>query len=110
MMVPLLVTRFLFYFFQIIKIMASRRNLKKVITFIVDDLATEAFLMSYDAKGDTAAWVELFNKIFSLNNDYIARVSHVEPGMPAKKYFDTLCDSFNKDAKVILAEIAELSK
>lgn len=110
MMVPLLVTRFLFYFFQIIKIMASRRNLKKVITFIVDDLATEAFLMSYDAKGDTAAWVELFNKIFSLNNDYIARVSHVEPGMPAKKYFDTLCDSFNKDAKAILAEIAELSK
>lgn len=90
--------------------MASRRNLKKVITFIVDDLATEAFLMSYDAKGDTAAWVELFNKIFSLNNDYIARVSHVEPGMSPKKYFDALCDSFNKDAKAILGEIAELSK
>lgn len=90
--------------------MASRKNLKKVITYIVDDIATEAFLVSYDAKGDTEAWVELFNKIFSLNNDYIARVSHKEPGMPAKKYFDVLCDSFNKDAKALLAEIEELSK
>lgn len=90
--------------------MASRKNLKKVITFIVDDLATEAFLLSYDAKGDTEAWVNLFNKIFSLNNEYISRVNHVEPGMPAKKYFNALCDSFNKDAKAIMAEMGELSK
>lgn len=89
--------------------MASRRNLKKVITFVVDELATEAFLMSYDAKGDTEAWVNLFNKIFSLNNDYIARVSHVEPGMPARRYFNALCDSFNADAKVILDEVAQLA-
>lgn len=90
--------------------MASRRNLKKVITFVVDELATEAFLMSYDAKDDTAAWVDLFNKIFALNNEYVARVSHVEPGVSAKKYFDTLCDSFNKDAKALLEEISKLSK
>lgn len=90
--------------------MASRKNLKKVITFIVDDLATEAFLLSYDAKGDTEAWVNVFNKIFGLNNEYIARVNHVEPGIPAKKYFNALCDSFNEDAKAILAEIGELSK
>ena len=90
--------------------MASRRNLKKVITFVVDELATEAFLMSYDAKDDTAAGVDLFNKIFALNNEYVARVSHVEPGVSAKKYFDTLCDSFNKDAKALLEEISKLSK
>ncbi len=90
--------------------MASRRNLKKVITFVVDELATEAFLMSYDAKDETAAWVELFNKIFALNNEYVARVSHVEPGVSAKKYFDTLCDSFNKEAKALLEEISNLSK
>ena len=89
--------------------MASRKNLKKVITFVVDELATEAFLLSYDAQGDTEAWVALFNKIFSLNNEYIARVNHVEPGMPAKKYFNTLCDSFNADAKALLEEIGELA-
>ena len=89
--------------------MASRKNLKKVITFVVDELATEAFLLSYDAQGNTEAWVDLFNKIFSLNNEYIARVNHVEPGMPAKKYFNTLCDSFNADAKALLEEIGKLA-
>ena len=89
--------------------MASRKNLKKVITFVVDELATEAFLLSYDAQGDTEAWVALFNKIFSLNNEYIARVNHVEPGMPAQKYFNTLCDSFNADAKAVLEEISALA-
>ena len=89
--------------------MASRKNLKKVITFVVDELATEAFLLSYDAQGDTAAWVDLFNRIFSLNNEYIARVNHVEPGMSAKKYFNTLCDSFNADAKALLEEIGKLA-
>ncbi len=89
--------------------MASRKNLKKVITFVVDELATEAFLLSYDAQGNTEAWVALFNKIFSLNNEYIARVNHVEPGMPAKKYFNALCDSFNADAKAVLGEISALA-
>ena len=55
------------------------------------------------------AWVDLFNRIFSLNNEYIARVNHVEPGMPAKKYFNALCDSFNADAKALLEEIGELA-
>lgn len=92
------------------KIMASRKNLKKVIAFIVDDLATEAFFASYDAVGETEAWVDLFNRIFALNKEYVARVSHVEPGMPAKKYFDALCDSFNADAKALFNEIVALSK
>ena len=89
--------------------MASKKNLKKVVAFIVDELATEAFFASYDAKGETEAWVSLFNRIFALNKEYVARINHVEPGMPAKKYFNTLCDSFNAEAKAILDEIKELA-
>ena len=89
--------------------MASRKNLKKVITFVSDGLATDAFLLSYNAEGDVAAWVDLFNRIFSMNNDYIARVSHVEPGMPAKKYFNSLCDSFNADSKALLEKMNKLA-
>ena len=89
--------------------MASRKNLKKVITFVADELATEAFIVSYDSKGDAEAWVALFNKIFALNREYVARVNHVEPGMPARKYFNTLCDSFNADAKALLDEIKALA-
>ena len=90
--------------------MASRKDLKKVIAYIADELATEAFYLSYASRGTTAEWVEVFDRIFSIQNDYTARVSHAEPGMPARKYFDTLCCAFNEDAKALVAEIAELSK
>lgn len=89
--------------------MASRKNLKKVITYIADSLATQAFFASYSAGDKADAWVELFDKIFKLNNEYIARVNHAEPGMPARKYFDALCVSFNEDAKALLNEIQNLS-
>ncbi|MBR3876704.1 MAG: hypothetical protein IKJ23_00775 [Bacteroidaceae bacterium] len=89
--------------------MASRKNLKKVITFVADELATEAFILSYDAESNAEAWVDVFNRIFAMNKEYIARVNHVQPGMSAKKYFNALCDSFNADAKVILEEINRLA-
>ena len=90
--------------------MASRKNLKKVVAFIVDELATEAFFASYDAKGETEAWVSLFNRIFALNNEYVARINHVEPGIPAQKYFNAMCDSFNADAKALHDEIMALAQ
>lgn len=90
--------------------MASRKDLKKVIAYIADELATEAFYLSYASKGSTAEWVDVFDRIFTIQNDYIARVSHVEPGLPARKYFDTLCLSFNEDAKAILDEIRRLAE
>lgn len=88
--------------------MASRKNLKKVITYIADQLATQAFFASYD-KEASDEWIAVFDKIFALNREYIARVSHAEPGLPARKYFDTLCISFNEEAKSILDEIQQLS-
>ena len=89
--------------------MASRKNLKKVIAFVVDELATEAFLLSYDAESNAEAWVDVFNRIFAINKEYIARVNHVQPGMPASQYFNALCDSFNAETKAILEEINKLA-
>lgn len=91
-----------------ITIMASRRNLKKVITYIADQLATQAFFASYASESGAEAWVDVFNRIFALNKEYIARANHPEPGLPARKYFDTLCISFNEDAKAILDDIQKL--
>ena len=90
--------------------MASRKNLKKVITYIADQLATQAFFASYESKADEAEWIGVFNRIFVLNKEYVERVSHPEPGLPARKYFDTLCVSFNEDAKSILDDINKLSE
>lgn len=89
--------------------MASRKNLKKVITYIADNLATQAFFASYNAGDKAESWVTVFDKIFALNREYIARVNHAEPGMPARKYFDTLCASFNEEAKALLDEIQNLA-
>lgn len=88
--------------------MASRRNLKKVITYIADQLATQAFFASYGSESGAEAWIDVFNRIFALNKEYIARANHPEPGLPARKYFDTLCISFNEDAKAILDDIQKL--
>ena len=63
--------------------MASRKNLKKVITYIADQLATQAFFASYNTNADAAEWVDVFNRIFVLNKEYIARANHPEPGLPA---------------------------
>ncbi|MBR5893419.1 MAG: hypothetical protein IKZ37_07280 [Bacteroidaceae bacterium] len=89
--------------------MASRKNLKKVITYVADQLATQAFFASYESKADAAEWVDVFNSIFALNKEYVERVSHPEPGLPARKYYDTLCMSFNEEAKVILDSINRLA-
>lgn len=89
--------------------MASRKNLKKVITYIADQLATQAFFASYESKADAAEWIDVFNAIFALNRDYVSRVSHPEPGLPARKYYDTLCMSFNEEAKAIFDNINRLS-
>ena len=89
--------------------MASRKNLKKVITYVADQLATQAFCASYESKADATEWVDVFNSIFVLNKEYIARVSHPEPGLPARKYYDILCMSFNEEAKVILDSINRLA-
>lgn len=90
--------------------MASRKKLKKVITYIADQLATQAFFASYDSKVEATEWIEIFNRIFTLNKEYNTRVSHPEPGLPARKYYDTLCISFNEEAKAILDDITRLSE
>ena len=58
-------------------IMASRKDLKKVIAYISDELATEAFYLSYGSKGSTEEWIEVFNRIFTMQNDYTSRVRNI---------------------------------
>jgi hypothetical protein len=72
-------------------------------------LATQAFFASYESKAEASEWIDVFNRIFVMNKEYITRVNHPEPGLPARKFYDTLCLSFNEDAKAILDDINKLS-
>ena len=85
--------------------MASRKNLKKVIGYISSELLSQAVYVALNSDRDAEVWNELFERIIRMNNDYVARVSHKQPGMPAAAYFNTLCSSFDNEAKAIVAEI-----
>ena len=50
----------------------------------------------------------LIHSIVKLQGEYIRRISHVEPGMPAKKYFRILADSFTRDVNEIIDQINNL--
>ena len=85
--------------------MASRKNLKKVIGYISSELLSQAVYVAMNSDRDVAVWNALFERILVMNNDFVARVSHKQPGMKASAYFNTLCESFDKEAKEIVAEI-----
>ena len=43
-----------------------------------------------------------------IQNDYVNRISHPEPGMEKKEYFKDLIDNFNKQTSEIIDQIASL--
>lgn len=86
--------------------MASKRELKKEITQLSSSLFAECVAMTlYGAKEREADLKELLNSILRMNNDYIRRISHPEPGMKARKYYGNLIECFNKDVEEIVDHI-----
>ena len=90
--------------------MAKRRELKSVINNICTDLAAEVVAVSlYDTKPAEENVLAIINTIFKIRNNYISRISHVEPGMPAKQYFRNLIESFNNDTIEVINQINNLN-
>lgn len=89
--------------------MAKRRELKRSINYICGDLLAEAVAASlYNNKGSEAAAENLFAAIIIMRNDFVSRVSHVEPGMTPRKYFKALVEDFNAQASDIIDKISNL--
>lgn len=84
--------------------MANRRDLKKAINAVCTDLFSEGVAASlYGAKnGDNMK--EILTSILFMRNDFICRVSHVEPGMKPKKYFNAVMDDFRKHVSEIVEQ------
>ena len=85
--------------------MASKKNLKKVIGYISSELLSQAIFVSLNSERNIEEWNTIFTRILVMNNDYIARISHKQPGMSAKDYFNAHSTSFNNEAKEIVADI-----
>jgi hypothetical protein len=89
--------------------MANKRTLKHAINLICEELFTEAVAASLYGNDQHQENAEaLLFSIIRLQGDYISRVSHVEPGIKAKVYFNDLREKFNAEVGDIIDQINSL--
>ena len=88
--------------------MANKRILKRKINYVCSELFSEVVAASYSIKADEENVKALLTSILVIHNDYIRRVSHVEPGMPATKLFKDLITQFNKQVSEIIDQISNI--
>ena len=81
--------------------MASRRRLKKQISYIAGDL----FLASLIEGVNREAIVEAPHNVLHL----IPRISHTQPGN-VKGYYKNLREALNKEIQVVADELAQIGK
>ena len=81
--------------------MANKRNLKKAINYVVSDLFLECIVLKQIKKADTTKADEILADILCLQNDFLARVGHPEPGC-VKKYYRKLNEDFCNEVDNII--------
>ena len=89
--------------------MANKRKLKRSINLLCGELLTETVAASlygndhHPACGDT-----LLFSVMQMQRNYICRVSHPEPGLPAKSYYRDLREKFAAEVSEIADHINNL--
>lgn len=90
--------------------MANRRQLKKSINYIAGELFTECLVNSLYVPGtDKAKADEVMGEILTIQDDFICRISHTEPGK-VKEYYKKLRSDFNEKVNEIIDKITLLNK
>ncbi|MCH3993666.1 MAG: hypothetical protein LKG14_00795 [Prevotella sp.] len=90
--------------------MKNKRLLKRKINYICSDLFAECIAADlYGGRKTEKEDVEaLLTSILTLHSNFISRISHPEPGMKPKKYFQDLTEDFNKQSSEIIDQISNL--
>ena len=89
--------------------MASKRELKQSIKTICNDLLSEcvaAYL--YSGRIDEKNSEALLRCIVGIRNDFVSRISHPEPGMDRKVYYDRLSQDFSQHIYEVIDQICNL--
>lgn len=77
--------------------MAKRRTVKRLATNICETLLAECVAAySYGKPESADSKRALIFSILRLRQDFIAQISHVEPGMEPREYFRQVIEKFNK--------------
>ena len=90
--------------------MASRRNLKKDISYVIGDLFTECLIYKELVPGpDKNAADELIIELLKIDDEFTTRISHTEPGN-AKQYYRALYKDFNESIAKVTDKLVKLKK
>jgi len=87
--------------------MANKRSLKRNINLICDDLLAECIAASLYGHNRSSAEALIFSTL-KIQDDFIRRISHPEPGMPATKFYKTLREEFAAHVSEIIDQITTL--
>lgn len=88
--------------------MASRRTLKKNINYIAGELFSECMVHSLYVPGtDKKKADELLGMILSMQDEFISRISHTEPGN-VKGFYKKLRTDFNAKVDEIIDVMGKL--
>ena len=87
--------------------MANKRELKKSINFVVSDLFQECVLVKLIKKADDAKVDEILAEILYLQDEFLARANHPQPGA-VKAYYRKLYSDFGDAVGSILAKMQAL--
>ena len=81
--------------------MANKRNLKKAINYVASDLFLECIVLKQIKKADATKADEILADILCLQNEFLARAGHPEPGC-VKKYYRKLNEDFGNEVSNII--------
>ncbi len=90
--------------------MASRRELKKNVNYIAGELFAECVVCSLLIPGtDKQKADDVMAKILKMQDEFISRISHTEPGN-VKGFYKKFRSDFNSNVVEIIDEIEKLNK
>ncbi len=90
--------------------MASRRDLKRDISYVIGDIFTECLIYKELVPGTNQKEAEkLIVDLLRIDNEFITRISHTEPGN-AKEYYRTLVKDFQKEISAVIDKLTKLKK
>lgn len=84
--------------------MANKRTLKRNINLICEEIFAECVAASLYGHNRSSAEALIYS-IIKMQDDFICRISHPEPGMPAKVFFKDLREKFAAQASEIVDQI-----
>lgn len=89
--------------------MASRRELKKNVNYIAGELFSECLVNSMFVPGtDKEKADKLMGEVLAMQDEFISRISHTEPGN-VKGFYKKFRSDFNAKVNEIIDAIAKLN-